>query len=52
MSAPEELERQRKIEQLKEKLKTFCDRDELISEEIKRYQHAVHTYREECIKLE
>ncbi|XP_077167241.1 structural maintenance of chromosomes protein 6 [Paroedura picta] len=52
MSAPEELERQRKTGQLKVKLKTFHDEDELISQEIEQYQRAVHTYREKCAGLE
>ncbi|KAL8172905.1 UNVERIFIED_CONTAM: Structural maintenance of chromosomes protein 6 [Gekko kuhli] len=52
MSAPEELERQRKTEQLQEKLKTFHDQDELINQEMERYQRDVHTYREECAGLE
>ncbi|XP_015279257.1 PREDICTED: structural maintenance of chromosomes protein 6 [Gekko japonicus] len=52
MSAPEELERQRKTEQLKEKLKSFRDQDELLSQEMDRYQRDVHTYREELAGLE
>ncbi|XP_060089617.1 structural maintenance of chromosomes protein 6 [Heteronotia binoei] len=52
MSAPEELERQRKTEQLKEKLKTVRDKDELIGQEIEQYQHAGRTYREKCAGLE
>ncbi|XP_054831594.1 structural maintenance of chromosomes protein 6 [Eublepharis macularius] len=52
MSAPEELERQRKTEQLKVQLKTFQDRVELIRQEIQQYQHAVYKYRDGCVQLQ
>nr|XP_056712877.1 structural maintenance of chromosomes protein 6 [Euleptes europaea] len=52
ISAPEELERQRKTEQLKAQQKQFHDEDELINQEIKQYQSTVRAYREECAGLQ
>ncbi|XP_048354863.1 structural maintenance of chromosomes protein 6 [Sphaerodactylus townsendi] len=52
VSAPEELERERKTEQLKDQLRECHAQDELIREEISQYQNTVRGYKEECAGLQ
>ncbi|KGL77273.1 Structural maintenance of chromosomes protein 6, partial [Tinamus guttatus] len=47
VSEPEKLERQRKIEQLKEDLKAFSDQEIMISQQMDQFQHAIYKCKEE-----
>ncbi|KAJ6634537.1 hypothetical protein lerEdw1_013983 [Lerista edwardsae] len=51
ISEPEKMERQRKIGQLKEKLKNLHDQDELVGQEIRQFQQAVYSYKEDATRL-
>ncbi|KAJ7341459.1 hypothetical protein JRQ81_005573 [Phrynocephalus forsythii] len=51
MSEPERLERQRKIETLKEQLKILHDQDESIGYQIRQYQQAVSAWKEDIARL-
>ncbi|KAM8810276.1 structural maintenance of chromosomes protein 6 [Eudromia elegans] len=51
ISEPEKLERQRKIEQLKEQLKAFHDQEIMISQQIDQFQQAIYKCKEEQAAL-
>ncbi|XP_025900654.1 structural maintenance of chromosomes protein 6 isoform X1 [Nothoprocta perdicaria] len=51
VSEPEKLERQRKIEQLKEHLKAFHDQEIMISQELDQFQQAIYKCKEEQATL-
>ncbi|NWJ08667.1 SMC6 protein, partial [Crypturellus undulatus] len=51
VSEPEQLERQRKIEQLKEHLKAFHDQEIMISQQMDQFQHAIYKCKEEQATL-
>ncbi|NXA51544.1 SMC6 protein, partial [Nothocercus julius] len=51
VSEPEKLERQRKIEQLKEHLKAFHDQEIMISQQMNQFQQAIYKCKEEQATL-
>ncbi|OXB59615.1 hypothetical protein ASZ78_015932 [Callipepla squamata] len=50
-SEPERLEKQRKITQLKEKLKAFRDEEIIIGQQMDQFQQAIYKHKEELTKL-
>ncbi|NXL92475.1 SMC6 protein, partial [Alectura lathami] len=50
-SEPERLEKQRKITQLKEKLKAFHDEEIIIGQQMDQFQQAIYMHKEELAKL-
>ncbi|KAH0621959.1 hypothetical protein JD844_023747 [Phrynosoma platyrhinos] len=51
ISDPERLEKQKRIDNLKEQLKTLYGQDESIAHQIKQFQYAINTYREDFERL-
>uniref|UniRef100_A0A8D2L7H2 Structural maintenance of chromosomes protein 6 n=1 Tax=Varanus komodoensis TaxID=61221 RepID=A0A8D2L7H2_VARKO len=51
ISEPEKLEKQNRIDHLKEQLKMLHDQNEAVGQEIKQFQEAVRTYEEEHSRL-
>ncbi|NXI69234.1 SMC6 protein, partial [Anseranas semipalmata] len=51
VSEPEKLEKQRKIAQLKEKLKAFHDEEVMIGQQMDQFQQAIYKHKEEHAKL-
>lgn len=51
ISEPEKRERQRKTDQLKEKLKNLHDQYELVGQQIMQFQQAVYTYKDDSARL-
>ncbi|KAM6458961.1 structural maintenance of chromosomes protein 6 isoform 2-T2 [Liasis olivaceus] len=51
ISEPEKVEKQRRIDYLKEKLKTLHDQDESVGQQITQFQRALHSYDEDFARL-
>ncbi|XP_070588951.1 structural maintenance of chromosomes protein 6 isoform X2 [Erythrolamprus reginae] len=51
IAAPDKMEKQKRIDSLKEKLKTLQDQDESIGQQIVQFQQAVHSYDEDFTRL-
>ncbi|XP_061478624.1 structural maintenance of chromosomes protein 6 isoform X2 [Rhineura floridana] len=51
ISEPEKLEKQKRIDSLKEQMKMFHDQDESTGQQIQQFQHAVDTYKEDSARI-
>nr|XP_016851959.1 PREDICTED: structural maintenance of chromosomes protein 6 isoform X2 [Anolis carolinensis] len=51
ISEPERLEKQKRIDHLKEQLRTLCDQDKSTNQELEQFRHTIYTYKEDSVRL-